>query len=405
MDISFILPILVTVLGCYLLVKLRCFFVFHPVRTLKCFLSTLGDRRNRRALYLALAGTLGVGNIFGVTVGIIIGGAGSVFWLLVSAFFSMIIKYSETTLAAAFLEDGRGMHHVIKRSFAKYGANLSKIYAFLCLCLALFMGASMQTRAVCDSFGFNGKTSVLFLALFISLILISVIGGAEKIEKITSVIVPMTTIIYIVVSFAAILCNYRRIDDIVLSIVKSAISPEAFSGGVVGFMSSSAIKQGFARGVLSNEAGLGTSAMAHTRADGRLPAQAGLYGICEVFFDTAVLCPLTAFMVLTSGKELSLTFQPMKLLQSIVLDTLGEPFNFLLGFLVLAFGYSTVTCWYYYGGECLSYLRGKDGKGFFLILYISFVIIGVTADNGFILYSTDMIILSMSILVSVLLVK
>ena len=149
---SFVLPILSVPAGLYLMIKLKAFFILHPIKTTKKFLSGMTNKDERRSLCLALAGTLGVGNIFGVAAGIMIGGAGSVFWLFVSSLFAMIIKYSETVLSLDYASLGKGgMHRVLKCRFSRYGEYLSLVYALLCIALSLFMGASMQSAAVIDT--------------------------------------------------------------------------------------------------------------------------------------------------------------------------------------------------------------------------------------------------------------
>ena len=405
MALSLILPISVTLFGLYMLIKLRAFFIIHPIKTVTLFKKSLVQKKNRTSLYLALAGTLGVGNIFGVAAGITLGGAGSVFWLLISAFFSMVIKYCETTLAEREGELGRGTHFAIKGSFKKSGNLLSKIYAVLCLGLAFFMGASLQTKAIYDSFDTENNISLLFLVFFAVLIAISVLGGIDNIEKITAIIIPLTTIIYILLSLSVIIINFEMLDDAVISVVNSAISPKALGGGMLGFFTSSAIKEGYSRGILSNEAGLGTSALAHSRSDKRLPALSGLYGMCEVFFDTVILCPLTAFMILTVNPNPADNISPMQLISEAVSTSLGKPFSYLLSLLILSFGYSTVTCWYYYGTECANFLFGKSPKGYFLVLYIVFIALGVYAHNTLLLYLTDLIILFMTLIMTVLILK
>ena len=145
-----LLPLIVTLGGGYLLCKLRCFFIFHPLKTVKATIKVFKHKESFLSLSLALAGTLGVGNIVGVAVGIIIGGAGSVFWLVVSSLFASVLKYSESTLAC---DSGHhGMMSAISRTFSH--DRLAHLYAFLCLLLSLSMGASLQTNSVISSFNF-----------------------------------------------------------------------------------------------------------------------------------------------------------------------------------------------------------------------------------------------------------
>ncbi len=408
MNISVILPILVSFAGVYLLIKLRFFFLLHPMKTAKRFFKSLKIAENRKSLYLALAGTLGVGNIFGVAAGIIIGGAGSVFWLLVSGLFSMIIKYAEALLAQNTLtETDGGMHLVIRSSFnGSIGRVLSYVYTGLCLFLALFMGAAVQSKAaygVCnDLFGTSG---LVFSLLFSALIAFSVMGGANKIEKATSLVIPLTTIIYILLAIAVIFKNCSYIDDAALAVISEAFSPLSGVGGISSFLISKGIKEGFARGILSNEAGVGTSAMAHSRSKERHPRDAGLYGMCEVFFDTIVLCPLTAFMILTSVRDTGSFISPMSLISEAVFGTLGVVGMLLLVLCILSFAYATVTCWFYYGEKCTSYLFSGRFSSLFKISFFIFIALGTVFADGMLLALTDIIILFMSVLTLSLIMK
>jgi AGCS family alanine or glycine:cation symporter len=262
----------------------------------------------------------------------------------------------------------------------------------------------MQSAAIYDLVNLRGENRMIFAFLFCIFIAFSVIGGTEKIEKITSFIIPVTTIIYILLSFSVVLSNLSSLDDAILCVFKNAFTPTATVGGTVGFLSSKAIKEGFARGILSNEAGLGTSAMAHVRGGGRRAAEAGLYGMCEVFFDTVLLCPLTALMILVSGVDLN-AYDPMHLVRASVCTTIGEPFGYILGLLILGFGYSTVCCWFYYGEECFCYLFGDACKKAFIVFYLLFVMLGAILDRLFIVFLTDSFILAMSFVMSALLLK
>ncbi len=407
MSITAFLPIIVSGVGLVLLFRLRFFFIIHPLRTARLFLSSLSERENRRSLCLALAGTLGVGNIFGVAAGIMIGGAGSVFWLLISGIFSMVIKYSETLLATDLLtEEGGGMQLVIRASFGRLGRTLSGLYAVLCLSLALLMGSAIQSRAAYDvTHTAFGVSPFIYCAVFTALLLISVIGGGDKIEKITAFIIPLTTIVYIIVAFSAIFRNFSSIPSVLKIIARSAAAPRAGLGGVVGYIASSSVKEGFCRGILSNEAGVGTSAMAHSRAKKRPPVTAGLYGMCEVFFDTVLICPLTALMILTAVPDISKYSTPMSLVFAAVSSCLGGTAGIFFTLSILAFAYSTVTCWFYYGSECAAFLFKGRGRFLFAPLFFLFVTLGAVMSDRLLLSFTDVIILLMTVLTLSVIIK
>ncbi len=393
MEISLLIPALVTTSGLYLLFRLKFFFILHPLRTLGEFWAELKNRDCRRSFFLALAGTLGVGNIFGVSAGILIGGAGSLFWLLLSTPFAMVIKYAETMTVCKYPEIEGGMSEVIEDRCGKWGRPLSRIYAAFTILLAFFMGAAIQSGAICD-IAYSALRLNPYICAFILVVLFlpCLFGGVEKIEKVTEILIPLTTIIYIILCFAIILMKYDRLPGVVNEIVKSAFSSGSFIGGV----SAIAIKEGFARGILSNEAGAGTSALAHSRAKGRSPHIAGLFGIFEVFFDTALLCTLTGLAILLSIPDISLFSTPMSLVGSAFSGTLGAGFGYVLTFLTFAFAYSTVICWYFYGSR-LSTLYFKRLAMIYPPFFVLFLLLSPSLRSGFLLYVVDILLLFMSI--------
>lgn len=396
MDFSFVLPIIVTVVGLYLLIRLRFFFIAHPIRTAREFLSALGDRDARRAFFLALAGTLGVGNIFGVSAGLMIGGAGSLFWLFISSLFAMIIKYSETLLVFDVGADQGGTATVLTRVFSRSGRLLAPIYSALTVLLAFFMGASMQSAAFTDVTEKSlGISPILTASILIILLLPCLLGGAKKIESITEIVIPLTTIIYISLCFATIFVNFRRLDDVIVDVISSAFNFKSAVGGGVMFL---AVREGFARGILSNEAGVGTSAMAHSRSLGRSPHVAGLFAMCEVVFDSSLLCILTGFAVLVSVPDISaFDDTPMSLVNAAFCSALGAPVSYLLTLLILAFAYSTIICWYYYGMECSRLYFGKI-SWIYPPLFVAAILTSGLIPPSFLLYFTDLLLLLMSLM-------
>lgn len=400
MGFSFVLPCLAVSVGSYMLVRLRAFFLFHPVKTTKKIITGISNRDERRSLSLALAGTLGVGNIFGVASGIIIGGAGSVFWLLVSSVFAMIIKYSEVVLSQDNISSGRGgMHHVIRIVFSRVGKPLSILYASFCLALAFFMGGAMQSAAVVDVASSTLNLNPFFvMTAFLFLVVIGTLGKTDKIQNITEIIIPLTTIIYILMSFTAILLNISKLGSVCILVISDAFDFDSIAGGGVSFVFSRALAEGFARGVLSNEAGAGTSSLAHSLSSNRSPASAGVFGICEVFFDTVVLCMLTAFSILLSIENPAVYKTPMSLVTDAFSSSLGQWSGGVLIFSVIAFAYATVVCWFYYGRTSYEFLFGARLKGGFTLIFLFFVFVGALIDSRILLSVTDALLALMSVL-------
>lgn len=375
-----ILPVVITLLGLFLSVRLGPFFITHPIKTLRCAASALDNKKSRESFFLALAGTLGVGNIFGVSLGITVGGVGSIFWLFVSSFFSMIIKYSEVVLGFSVKSPLSGMPSVIREICPNYGAFVSRLYALFGFLLSLFMGALLQTRSISDTaqgIGIDARIAVIWALVFT---LYFVIFGSEKIKRATYYIIPLTTIIYIFLSFSVIFKNISSFIPTILEILKSAFTVEGAVGGGVAYLSKCGFHEGFVRGVMSNEAGAGTSLVGHSQGDGRAPSAAGVCGILEVAFDTLLLCPLTGLVIVCSG--VPIVPSPMHLVLSAFSATLGTWVQPLLLFSVFSFAYSTIMSLYYYGLVYSDEL--KIPRIIFSLAFLSLMLASPLVGNGFV---------------------
>ncbi len=407
--ILYLLPIMVSAVGVYLLIKLRFFYILHPIRTIKNTVRGVKSHNAMSALSLALAGTLGVGNIFGVASGIIIGGVGSVFWLFACSIFCSVIKYAEVTITHDNITRTEhihgGMAYCIKRTLGKYGGKVSKIYAFLTLALALIMGAGLQCGTLVE--GVSSVTPVkpaLISFTFALFVVFAIIGGARKIEKMTAFLIPLSTIIYIIMTLSMIFMNFSNLPSVINAIVCDAFKPWSVIGGGVSaaFLP---IKEGYCRGVLSNEAGCGTSGMAHAKSGILNPALAGLMGIAEVNFDTTLMCTLTSLSVLVSVPDPNSYISPMALVISAFSYNFGYFSVYILIGLIFVFAYSTVICWYYYAEESLIFLGFADYKWRIFPVYIVAVALLPLLGNSYLLFFTDILLLFMSILTMLVLIK
>ena len=397
------LPIILAAVGSYFLIKLRFFFILHPVSTTSRGVRAIKDKRTFRSFSLALAGTLGVGNVFGVSIGIIIGGAGSLFWLFVSMFFAMVIKYAEVVITSDNLyhdaDTHGGIYYVIKSSFGKCGKIFSAVYSLAVLGLSLVMGAALQTDAVCESAVATASVPRFSLALFfVVMTAYAIIGGTRKIEKITAIIIPLTTIIYIFITSSIVLVNFRGLFAVAEKIFTSALSFDSALGGSIGFLLSAPLREGFARGILSNEAGAGTSSIAHARSGVLSPASAGILGIFEVWFDTGLLCMLTGFSILLSVPDPTVFDSGMALVTFAVGNLFGTAGKCTVLFSVFAFAFATIVCWYYYGSEAWGTLFGKKKRAVFAPLFLSFVFFGCYTDSMTLIGLTDTLMLVATIL-------
>ena len=381
-----------------MLVRLRFFFIVNPIRTGKRALSVFRDSSSRKALALALAGTLGVGNIVGVAYGLSVGGAGSLFWIFISSFFSAVIKYAESSLASYTRVESSagGMAYVIKATF-KGGGVLGAIYALLCIMLSLTMGSALQAKSFTDSLGGTAKIpeyalSVLFVALVLSVIL----GGVKKISKVTSRVIPLSTLVYVIICLAVILKNIEKAPSVFVNILSEAFDFRSIGGGVSSFLAMRGLKEGYARGLLSNEAGAGTSAMAESTS-GDAPADAGILGMIEVLFDTSLLCMLTGLAVLFSGVNIS-GLSGMEIVYSAFSFALGKGAGVILFFLVFSFAFSTVICWYYYGTECIFFLFAKRHSAVYLAVFITLMATGFLIPMNILISLSDYLLFFMSVI-------
>ena len=404
-----LLPLLIISVGGYLLIKLRFFYVMHPIRTLKFTFRGQNVKESIISLMLALAGTLGVGNIVGVAYGIYVGGAGSVFWLSVSALFSSAIKYSEVFLSSKH-NTGYGIISVIDKNIKPTA--LSKAYAALALILSFSMGSIMQAQAICDSASAFGRSSaVIVSAVFVFVALVCLLGKS-RIKKAVAFVIPAATLLYTGMCLSVIFHEAENLLTVALEILSSAFDFSALRGGIGAFILSSGIKEGFARGLLSNEAGAGTSSFSHTSHapeavnthDASYPMRAGIYGILEVIFDTLVLCPLTAFVILLSRRE-GVFHGSIFEISEIFTSYIGNFAPFLLLITVSAFAVSTTLCWYYYGRVALDYLTHGRHPSLFSALFIISFAVGLLFKIDILIHINDIILFLLTLITLYTLIK
>ena len=360
-----ILPLFILYSGFYFTKFLGGFHLLHPSRILRLTFSKegRGSVSPLRALSVSLAGTLGVGNIVGVAVALMIGGAGAMFWMWISAFFSMILKYAEIVLGMRYCiyENGKKyggpMYYMKKGIGGILGKFLALIFALLGVISALSMGSLVQMKAAADAlsetFSFPALLFGILSAAGCALLLL---GGYEKISRVTAVIIPCLSAVYLVMSVRIVWLEADRIYPLCRMIFARAFSFSSASGGILGFLFSQALRQGIAKGSFSHEAGCGTAPLAHAGADTKIPAKQGILGIFEVFFDTVVLCTLTGFVILLSQGETFTQTNGMRLVLDSFAVYYGESAYYVITLCIVLFALATVVCWGYYGKEMLSYL-------------------------------------------------
>ena len=349
-----------------------------------------------QAVTTALAGTVGTGNIAGVTGAIFAGGPGAVFWMWVSAFFGMCTKYAEIALAMKFRNtDANGVHkggpmYYIENGLGKRWKWLAVIFAILGGLASFGIGNIAQSSEIAGSlnglFGLDPLVSGMVLTVVVGIV---VLGGVQRIGQVTSLLVPFMAIFYILAGIFVIVLRIADIPAAFGAIFSSAFSLEAVGGGIFGYAIMLAMKNGFARGVFSNEAGLGSAPIAHAASSTQEPAEQAIWGVFEVFFDTIVICSITAFTVLLSGFELgeaSLEAFGTKgsaavaAFNSILPGTLGGT---IIQISLIFFALSTILSWSYYGERCWGYIS-NDNKIFvaaYKVIFVLFCIVGTTGSG------------------------
>lgn len=364
-----------------------------------------GEITSFAALCTALSATIGTGNIVGVATAVGAGGPGALFWMIVAAFFGMATKYSEGLLAVKYrvvAEDGHslgGPFYYIERGMGAKWKWLAKLFAFFGVCVGLFgIGTFSQVNGIASAvngfFDPNNQHSVkilpflgeyswsvviasLILAFCVAAVLI---GGVKRIASVSQIIVPFMAIIYVIFVIILVICNITEVPAAIVTIVKAAFNPRAVTGGVVGSMIV-AMQKGVARGIFSNEAGLGSAPIAAAAAQTKEPVRQGLVSMTGTFIDTIVICTLTGLSIVLTGAW------QVEGLEGVQVTTYafqnGLPFpaevsSFILMLCLVFFAFTTILGWDYYSERCLEYLSGGNMKHvkIYRWIYILAVFIG-----------------------------
>jgi AGCS family alanine or glycine:cation symporter len=403
-----VLPLFILFCGCYFTKFLGGFHLLRPAGTILLALSREGKGgvSPLRALSVSLAGTLGVGNIVGVAVALMLGGAGAMFWMWISAFFSMILKYAEIVLAMKYriYENGKKyggpMYYMKKGIGGALGKMLAWVFALLGVISAFSMGSLVQMKAAADALSETFRfPALLFGILSAVLCAYLLFGGYEKISRVTAAAIPLLSAVYLVMAVRIVWAHADEVYPLCRLIFLRAFSPSAASGGILGFIFSAALRQGVAKGSFSHEAGCGTAPLAHAGADTKIPAKQGILGIFEVFFDTIVLCTLTGFVILlTQGEHFKQT-NGMQLVLDAFAAQYGNGARYVITLSVVLFALATVVCWGYYGKEMLSYLtKSSSVLTAYTILFCIFAAVGTVMKENTVWEISDITVALMTAL-------
>ncbi len=385
--------------GGYFTLHFRAFYLRHPIRTLRAMPLSGGAKE----MLLSLGGTVGVGNISGVAVALLLGGAGAVLWMWVGAFVSMALKYAEITLGMRTRRRAGqgyigGAAYYIKEAIGTLAAVL--FTAFL-LVDCVMMGGVIQSSAIAEAAETAFGLSPLLCGIFVSLTAAAVFFFGVDLFKLSAYVVPAMSVGYVLAAMGVILCNARGLPQMFASIFAGAFTPDAAAGGVLGFLFSPALRQGIVKGLFSNEAGCGTAPAAHIASEEAVPARQGLLGIFEVFVDTVLMCSLTAFAVLlTLGEDLSGIGGGGVEICARAFGTLyGSAAPATLAVFVFLFAFAAIVSFGYYGVQTLDFWKvRKPVKDAFLLLYCFSLLLGAVAAPKAVWSIADAVICMMLLL-------
>ena len=403
-------PAMICIIGVGLLLSVRTRFI--QVRkfgaALKNTIGKIFDKTQAKdgsmspfqAVCTALAGTVGTGNIAGVAGAIALGGPGAIFWMWCSAFLGMCTKFSEVTLAIHFREKNANGEYVggpmyyIKNGLSKKWHFLAVLYALFGVLTVFGTGNATQVNTIVSSIHsalhnlhiIDGTVDEranlifgIFIAAFVAMVLL---GGIKRIGQVSEKLVPFMATLYVILAIGVVILHINRIPAVFAMIFKSAFTPQAATGGIIGSMFLS-MKKGVSRGIFSNEAGLGTGSIAHACADTNNAVHQGMFGIFEVFMDTIVICTLTGLVILlgapnivygqAAGAELTI---------SGFTATYGGWVSIFTAVAMCCFAFSTIIGWGLYGSRCIEFLGGEKLVRPFLVAYSFVSIIGATINLG-----------------------
>ena len=348
-----------------------------------------GEMTPFQSLATAIAAQVGTGNLTGAATALLSGGPGAIFWMWLSAFFGMATIYSEATLAQKYktVVDGEvtgGPVYYIRAAFTgKFGKILAATFSVLIILALGFMGNMVQSNSIGAAFSEvfasrNINIPPIAVGLLIAVVAGFVfIGGTQRLASVVEKIVPIMAFVYIIGSLALIGMNISEVPEAFKMIIVGAFNPKAVLGGAVGISIKEAIRYGVARGLFSNEAGMGSTPHAHARAAAKNPHEQGLTAMVSVFIDTFIILNLTAFSILTSG-VLDSGKEGIALTQTAFVNTFGNGGDLFIAICLLFFAFSTILGWHFFGRINVKYLFGQKAVKIYSLIVILFIIVGST---------------------------
>lgn len=382
-------PLLVLLVGTgiYLSLRLGLLQILKLPKAIKLIFKAdnkgQGDISSFAALATALAATVGTGNIVGVATAIKLGGPGALFWMWVAAFFGMATKYAEGVLAIKYRtkdangEIAGGPMYYILNGMGKRWRPLAVAFSIFGVMVALFgSGTFTQVNSITESLnnavGLSPKVISPILAIIVAII---IFGGIQSISKVSEKIVPFMATIYILAALIILAFNWKFIIPSILLIIKSAFSGQAATGGFLGATTMVAVQAGIARGVFSNESGLGSAPIAAAAAKTEEPVEQGLVSMTGTFIDTIIICSLTGLTIIVTGSWSS-NLNGATLTQSAFATVFGQFGTYALTVSLILFAFTTILGWGYYGERCFEFLFGTPSITIYRLIFVAMVALG-----------------------------
>ncbi len=348
-----------------------------------------------QALMTALSATVGTGNIAGVATAVFLGGPGALFWMWLTALVGMATKYSEAVLAVRFREvDERGDHvggpmYYIRNGLGQKWAWLGVLFAIFAAIAGFGIGNTVQANSVADvmeaSFGVPDWLTGLILMVLVGAVLI---GGIRRIGQVASALVPFMAISYLVAGLLVLAINANEIPAALALVFEHAFSPIAAEGGFAGAAVWAAIRFGVARGIFSNEAGLGSAPIAHAAAQTKNPINQGMVAMLGTFIDTLIICSITGLVIITSGTWTA-GVSGAELTSMAFAEALPGIGNYLVAIALAVFAFTTILGWSFYGERCIEFLFGVKAIVPYRVAWIVAIPVGATLKLGFVWLVAD----------------
>ena len=397
-------PLIILLFGTHLFMTIRTGFVQKNIfKAIKLSVTkdkdATGDVSQFGALTTALSSTIGTGNIIGVGTAIALGGPGAVLWMWLTGIFGIATKYSETLIAVKYRvksDDGSmigGAMYALERGLKMKWLGI--VFAFLAAICAFGIGCTVQANAVTANITQNIHVSPWIIAVILTILVgLVIIGGIKIITRVSEILVPFMAAFYFLGCLVILIMNWDVLGLAIVTIVKAAFSPQAMGGGFVGSTVMLACRYGFARGLFSNESGMGSAPLVAAAAQTRNPKRQALVSMTGTFWDTVIICLMTGLVLVScilkhpeidglSGNGAELTSLAFGRIPYIGIPIL------IIG--LVTFAFSTILGWYYYGERCAIYLFGERAKWVYKILWVIGVFVGSLVELNLVWSMADLL--------------